>query len=381
MDLTWIIKVSKFCNLRCAYCYEWNELGDRRRIPLDLWRKAFETIREHRERTARRHGRATTRIVFHGGEPLAAPMPYLVEVMKLRDQILGDDPSFVNAMQTNLYRLTDPMIAFLSEHRFEVGVSFDYVPGVRRTLAGNETEGAVIRNLDRLRAAGLRTGAITVLAKHTAPRITEIYDFFAARGSSLRVLPLLEGPSERPETLFAIDDDAIVASLKRLFDHWMDTGMKVRVAPFDLHMIAVLRKMVGVRGGMVDRRAHGETSLVLNTDGALYRIDDVYEDAARIGNLHEQTFDEIFASDRYARSLLHDEGVLAATCGECEYAGACSGWPVFTSKQRPCPSGRCTIAYRVNRFIEESLCELGFGRDELVAMLTSHYGVAAEAAA
>ena len=27
--VNWVVKVSKLCNLRCRYCYEWNELHRR----------------------------------------------------------------------------------------------------------------------------------------------------------------------------------------------------------------------------------------------------------------------------------------------------------------------------------------------------------------
>ena len=53
---TWVIKASKLCNLRCRYCYEWDELGDPARLSLSDWAKIFRAIRRLRQRQAQRLG-------------------------------------------------------------------------------------------------------------------------------------------------------------------------------------------------------------------------------------------------------------------------------------------------------------------------------------
>ena len=37
--INWVVKASKLCNLRCRYCYEWNELAKPDRISLAQWEK------------------------------------------------------------------------------------------------------------------------------------------------------------------------------------------------------------------------------------------------------------------------------------------------------------------------------------------------------
>jgi uncharacterized protein len=70
----WVVKASKFCNLRCKYCYEWNELAQRERMSLSLWAKILDAIRELNQRTERATGLVPTDIiVWHGGEPTALP--------------------------------------------------------------------------------------------------------------------------------------------------------------------------------------------------------------------------------------------------------------------------------------------------------------------
>ena len=42
-----VMKISKYCNLRCTYCYEYNELGNKERMSLDhIARRMRDAISE-----------------------------------------------------------------------------------------------------------------------------------------------------------------------------------------------------------------------------------------------------------------------------------------------------------------------------------------------
>ena len=64
--------------------------------------------------------------------------------MTLQREVLGDElmdsGAIHNVVQTNLYRLTDPMIDFILRHRWEVGVSLDVAEGIRVTVNGTVRE-------------------------------------------------------------------------------------------------------------------------------------------------------------------------------------------------------------------------------------------------
>ena len=42
-----VFKLSKYCNLRCDYCYEFPHLGDRARMGLEQIRDALENIKRY----------------------------------------------------------------------------------------------------------------------------------------------------------------------------------------------------------------------------------------------------------------------------------------------------------------------------------------------
>lgn len=373
---SWVVKLSKLCNLRCGYCYEWDELGSPERMTLEVWERVLVAAKELARRDEARLGPTTTEIVLHGGEPLILPHDYLEALMDVRRRVLGDDPRFAFSVQTNLVKLAPRTIELLKRYDFGVGVSYDVVPGVRLSLTGRETERAVLANMKALEKSGVQYGAILVLAAHTAPKVEAVYDVFAERGIPLRILPLLEGPATRPLARFEASNDVLLDALARAFSRWIEGGRPIRVSPFDAHLDTVIRKMLNISGPMIDREEHGEQILVVGVRGGLNRFDDLY-DGAPLGDLATQTLDELLASPAYRASFVEDRAVLARTCGGCEYAGACVGSPAFAAKHADDGAGRCPLAYRFNRWIEGYLRENGFDEDELRALVGERFEPAA----
>jgi len=243
----------------------------------------------------------------------------------------------------------------------------DVVPGVRRSISGKATETAVIANMQRLRHAGVPVGAITVLARHTAPQLIDVYKFFEAHSLSWRVLPLFGGPDSRPLERFAIDNKTIVDSLCRLFEHWMAGGAQIPITPLMEYFETTLSKIIGVEKGQLDRRRYGDDILIVNTNGDLYLDYDDYGSENVLGNIGRQTYREICASEAYARSLDRDDTIRNTYCAQCEFRGVCTGDPVFQAAPEGEFEGRCPVAYPVYRHIERWLREeAGLTDDELV---------------
>ena len=106
------------------------------------------------------------------------------------------------------------------------------------------------------------------------------------------------------------------------------------------------------------RREFGEHVLVVNTDGTLYAHSERYVSGSALGNLFDQSIDEIIESSSYAASLSRNGLLLARHCEQCRMFGACDGLPVQTHPHR-WPEGPCPVASRVCSFIEEYLREEG----------------------
>jgi len=376
LTTTWVIKFSKFCNMRCKYCYEWNDLADRSRISMELWEKVLAAVEEHHALWQARIGRHwpgvahRSLIVVHGGEPLALPTGYLAEALTRFDQIRRRDPeSYQLSVQTNLLSLAQEKVDLLLERGAQLSVSFDLVPGVRLNVAGQPTEDVVSRNIEALRARGVPLGAIAVLAKHTVDHVTRIYDYFAERHMPMRILPLFDGPSERDLPSFWLDHAALRRGLEALFRHWIETGCRIPVYPLMGYFTAALRHMAGLSRPLWRRELHGDSIFIVNQDGYLYRLLDAYERELALGDLAQQDIATILKSPAYEQSLARDRAESSAHCDRCEYLGACNGSPLYSSRVTAPYAGLCPSAHACISFMIDYVKEQGYGPAEVRALL------------
>jgi uncharacterized protein len=376
LTTTWVIKLSKFCNMRCRYCYEWNELADRARISMALWERILAAVVDHHATWQARIDRQwpgvehRSLIVLHGGEPLALPSEYLAQALALFDQMRRRAPgTYQLSVQSNLLSVTREKLDLLLERGAQLSVSFDLVPGVRLNVAGQPTEEQVSRNIEMIRALGVPLGAIAVLAKHTLGHVTRIHDYFAERGMPMRILPLFDGPAERDLPSFWLDHAALRRGLEALFRHWIETGCRIPVYPLMGYFEAALRHMAGLYRPLWRRELHGDSIFIVNQDGRLYRLLDAYEKDLALGNLAVQDMASISGSQAYERSLARDRAEFAAHCEHCEYLGACNGSPLYSSRVTTPYAGLCPSAHACISFMIDYVKEQGYGPAELRALL------------
>lgn len=363
-SINWIIKLSKFCNLRCGYCYEWNELGDPRRMSAALVDRVLQAAKDlHRMRQETTPAVRTT-LIIHGGEPLVLPLDYLRRFLDMaceRFEGLSHDL----ALQSNLFRVTPAQIEIFREYNIKVGVSYDVEPGVRLTIDGRETAARVEENIRRVREAGLSLAGIVVIGKHTAPRLRGVYDRFADLGMMLRVLPLADGPAERPIDSFLVSLDDTVAAMCDLFDYWFETGLRVAIDPFRAYVQDAIRFLLGVPVQKFDRAVAGDYAFFVNVDGRLYAERDAYEVALSLGDLNTQAMANVLRSDVYRASLAREAGLILGKCPSCALNASCAGWPIVSTKSRGQFDDACAIAPPVILHIVKRLEQWGYGREAL----------------
>jgi uncharacterized protein len=369
LTISWVIKASKLCDLRCRYCYEWEELGSPERISLWQWRALLTAIRQYHDlQTARRQRSVQSLIVWHGGEPLLLPDKYFREVLELQRTILGRDAlgrgDFRNVLQTNLYHLNESKLDLFAEFDLGIGVSLDVVPGVRLDRTGRETEERVVTNMDRLRERGIPFGAIAVLAGHTQREVINVYDFFETLDVPVRFLPLFDSPSHTEGSTYATTSPQIVLALNELFVHWMERGCRISVKPLEDYLENVLRHMTTLEVPLLNRRDHGDSVIIVNTDGNIFQVIDAYigpyDPTRALGNVFHEPIERILSSSRFKRSLKRSDDLIRGYCAGCRFLGACDTGPVQDTLVTDSYQGCCPVAFPVHEFIETYLLEQGF---------------------
>ncbi len=371
--INWIVKASKLCNLRCRYCYEWNDLANPSRMTLEQWDRLLCSIRWYHQRRVRDTGDSVrTVIIWHGGEPLLLPPEYITGVMRIQRKWLAcelREGTVSNQLQTNLYRVTDEHLDVLERERIHIGISMDVFGGVRLDGAGRETEAAVARNIERLQDRGIVFGGIAVLAAHPKDHLREVYDFYEGLGAPLRVLPLFDAPLNVPWAEFHLKYSEMVSALGDLFHYWLSRAQPVPVYPLVTYLDTVLRRRLGQRSRPYDRLKNGEWAILVDTDGMAYQVPDCYDRTLAMGNVFEQPFEKILQSAAYADSLTRDHVERQRVCSSCKYRGPCSTLPLFDSRRADWRGERCAIAYDMYRAVEKELRERRMGEFRIRAFL------------
>ena len=374
-SVNWVVKASKLCNLRCSYCYEWDQLADKQRISPTNWRRIFHNARQHAKLLEDKlGGLPEVNFVWHGGEPLALPKQYFETVLSYQRDVFADSAVRChNFLQTNLYTISEAKIALLKTHGFGVGVSFDAVSGVRKNVRGRSTELRVLANMRRLRRAGVSFGAICVVGKHNHARIDDVYRFFASNGIGFRALKLMgKGPDSRPFEDFHISEAETAQALSRLAELCLvEEPSDINVDPiFGLAQI-VARYKLGVHIGVHNRAKHGDGLFVVNTNGDLYLHGEEYQSHLKLGNVFVQDIEDILSSNAYQDSLARDAAIVDNVCHGCKYFQFCGSFPAVDDRVRMSSSNdRCSVPYLVMNKIEQLIGNdlKGAGRQHLLVL-------------
>lgn len=360
-----VVFVSKFCNLRCRYCYELPDLGNRARMTLDQIECMFAHVAEYYTRSP------ATEVQFQwfGGEPLLIPPDYYWKVFDLQKAVFRGAPFRVrNVCQTNLTLLDDERLRLLREGFDAVGVSMDVFGDLRVDATGAPQEEKVLANLARARAAGVwgkdSPAALTVLTKANLERVADIYRFYRDQRMAFRLLPLHDGPFEKGLG-FEITAQDTLSALVTIVDLWLADEDPVIVMPVVEYIRDTLRsRMPGAELRYYDKGAW-ESLFLVDVDGSLRGYNDPFDAVRTYGNLFEQPLDALLASDAHQRVLDEAADRVERACRRCEFHGrSCNGFAMaeggheFTERDaegRP----RCIAVRGVLRHVELRLTQAG----------------------
>jgi uncharacterized protein len=324
--IQFVVKITKFCNLRCKYCYEFPHLGDPTKMDLAQIEILFRQII-----TQYQHRNKKIFFTWHGGEPFIVGVAYYRQIFALQKQLFeAAKMVFSNRIQTNLTILDATWIAFLKEEPFDgVSISLDLFGGERVNIAGKPVEDKVLDNMQRLLDNGIPFGAITVLSRKTVEHALAIYQFFEdIKLSGFRFLPVHHNSFDTAENTNGLSCGEILDTYQKLFDNWLIAENSISIDPIDEYLEAAIQYLNPnpVLGGY--DKAHGDALFVINTDGGVYSNDYDYERLECYGNIFVDDFQTLFASAAYQRAIEASQAKIQSVCHQCEYFGYCPGYRI-----------------------------------------------------
>jgi uncharacterized protein len=326
-----VIKMHSRCNLACDYCYMYT-MADQswRSLPAKMSPGIVSVVADRIAEHACRHDLDVARVIFHGGEPLLAGLPSLVDAMRKIRAAVDARVKVEGSIQTNGTRLDEEALQAFDALNIRVGVSLDGGLAAhdqsRRYANGQGSYRHAAQALRSLMAyPSIYAGLLCVINLQFDPIDTyeamlefapPTVDFLLPHGNwSSR-------PPGRPESPLAVP---YATWLTAVFERWYKAPSRetsVRLFEEIMHLLL---------GGHSASEAVGLTPtslVVVETDGSIEQADalkSAYDGAARTGlHVASDSFDAVLRLPQIAARQIGVHA-LSSQCQACSISRVCGG--------------------------------------------------------
>jgi len=327
-----------YCNLGCSYCYylEKYKLSDNiKMMPDDILELYIKQLIEA-------HEVPIVQFVWHGGEPLLAPISYYEKIIQLQAKY-SKGKRIENILQTNATLINDEWALFFHKNNFLIGVSIDGPAHLHNEFRfysnGDKSWDKVMNGINILKKISVEFNTMTTINKVNANYPLEVYRFLKDIGSKyMQFLPVVEVIDNSENAMFnivpATQDNAFMVSdwsvspgafgefLIAIFNEWVrkDVG-NFYIQHFDV----ALANWVNYPAGLcVYSEVCGDAG-VIEVNGDVYSCDHFVFPEYKLGNIREKSLRELMLSPKQIEFGMMKVKDLAAKCIDCDYRFACNG--------------------------------------------------------
>jgi len=317
---------SGLCNMRCTYCFYADEMNKREQSSYGIM--TLETLENVIKKTLAFATQECT-IAYQGGEPTLAGIEFFRRSLELQEKYNVNHVTIHNALQTNGYAVDDEWCQFFAENHFLIGLSVDGIKAThdvyRKDAAGQDTYFRILDTAKRFDKHHVDYNILTVINAKTAPKIRKIYEQFRKQGFRYQQYiacldPIDEGQGNYEYSLTA---KAYGQFLCDLFELWMvdlKQGKQPYIRQFE-NWVAIL---LGLMPEACDQSGVCNIQNIVEADGSVYPCDFYVLDEYCIGNLNQDSMEEIY-SNREKSGFLENSRNHSEECRACPYFYICRG--------------------------------------------------------
>ncbi|MBI5481387.1 MAG: radical SAM protein, partial [Deltaproteobacteria bacterium] len=321
--LTVILKASDRCNGACAYC----SVGPAGRQTMSG--DAFETLARELERLVDRWELRGLNLTFHGGEPTLLG-PRFIDRACRRLRRMTIPVGFM--LQSNLLKVTAPMVEVIRRYDIMVGTSFDPLTGRRRLADGSDAYQRWRRSYLALAAGGIAPGAIFVVTRPALGRARELFaaaDGIAAesgRRFGIQLNPIYGQGRAAGDDQLLVTPEEFGQFMVDAWTIWEASGRRHGLAPIGSFVHAVAhprRRFTGTCSFAGNCAAtHVGIDHALNVAGCGRRLDS----KAFLGNLGDRPLVDILETSEERRLIATRSARLGhGPCQDCRFFALCHG--------------------------------------------------------
>lgn len=326
---------SSLCNLRCRYCFYADEAQNRN----------FPSMGMMTEQTADRLiGQAfeaagpqgTISFAFQGGEPTLAGLPFFRHFVEEAASYLTQDAycrvRVFYSIQTNGTQITKEWADFLAKHHFLTGLSIDGNRSIhdryRLDADGKTTWSQVLKAKRLLEEANANCNALCVVTSPIACDAEGVYRRLKDLGFRYQQYiacldPIGEAKGQQD---YSLKPDSYGTFLCQLFDLWFEDWAKghyhsIRLFDDYVHIL------LGDGASTCASCGRCGSYFVVEGDGSVYPCDFFALDQWKMGNLNENSLQDLAAS-KAAQEFLSwgsRESSRPVECPSCPYRDICHG--------------------------------------------------------
>ena len=313
------------CNMRCRYCFYADELDNREirsygKMSLDTMHTIVDKAMEY--------GDYECTIAFQGGEPTLAGLDFYRDLVAY--VTAHENPKKLKihyALQTNGYLINEEWAAFLGENHFLVGVSLDGLKEIhdryRLDAAGKGTYQRVISAIRLLEKHQVEYNILTVVTAATARNGQKIYNYFKKNHFGYQqYIECLDPIGEEPgQHEYSLTPEKYGEFLKSMFDAWY-LDMRSGTYVYNRYFENLMMIMAGQQPESCNMRGVCGKQWVFEADGSVYPCDFYALDQWRLGNIQENSFEEM-DEKRDGLGFIQWSMRQQEDCQKCRWFGLC----------------------------------------------------------
>ncbi len=319
---TLLLKLVGYCNLACAYCYDFDPDTYHHKLPIEVAERAIDEALDLA-------GEQLT-LLYHGGEPLLA-FPELVHLTEYARRAAAQRGKTVGfSLQTNGTRFTRETVDFLLREKIGVGISLDGPAELndrwRVDHAGQGSHESIEQALRDFPELVPKIGVLTTITRANVEHLIDVAHYVRDLGVRQWDATMFDAGGRGatgPED-YAPDDNELIAAHLKLLD-------AVEQGEFDdLAVRPVLRYLRNVlsyrRESFCLRNGCGAAADLVSVaaDGTVRSCDCIKDRTLDLGHIRAGGLAASLSSDR-AASIRARSADSLTQCRDCDWRVFCGG--------------------------------------------------------
>ncbi len=315
---------SSKCNLKCKYCFYLDSSSYR--YTADFGIMDFETVDNIIKQIVSLNPKHIN-IGFQGGEPLLAGSDYFEYFIDKFNAANTNNIRVSYMLQTNGTIINDKFIKIFKENNFLIGLSIDgpmKLHDKNRILVNDEkTHTKVLETLQIFKDNNIAFNVLCVVTKDHAKNAEKVYNYFKKLNLKyLQFIPCLD-PVDSKKQNYSLSSDDYFMFLDETYKLWLKDlkdNNPVSIRYFD-NMVWLLK---GKLPESCDMRGICSIQNIIEADGSVYPCDFYCFDDKKIGNINENSFEQMF-NHEISQEFINSSKVLNDKCRTCPYINLCRG--------------------------------------------------------